>query len=165
MKCLVWGEVYEAAECPRCRFPDIQIMGDQKTALASLMPTIQAYRKNFLGNVKVELVAYRWKAQDGQVVPDCEEHMLLGTAGDLQKGEIWLANKFARIADVETISVTVCITVAGTSRKVQVPVPNLHQPELQQLGACLDDDLNLQLLLRNDTQLPTRSATVPLFPA
>lgn len=163
MKCLVCGKVYNAAECPRCHFPDIQFMGDQKAALASLEPKITAYRNNFLGSVKVELVAYRWKAHDGKVVPDCEERIFLGTAADLQKGEIWLADKFARIADQKKISVTVCITEADRSRKVQVMVPNLQQPELQQVGACMDEDLNLRLMLRNETQRSTRSAPVPLF--
>lgn len=163
MKCLVCEKVYEAAECPRCRFPNIQIMGDPKTALASLKPTIDAYRKNFLSSVKVELVAYRWKDQNGQVVLDREDRMLLGTADKLQQGDTWLKEKFARIADQKNITVTICITISGEKREVRIPVPNLHKAELQQLGARVDEECNLVLLLRNDTETPTKSKPVPLF--
>lgn len=163
MKCLVCGKNYEAAECPRCHFPDIQLMGDREAALASLMPTIQTYRKNFLSKVKVELVIYHWKDQNGQIVADYWEPLLLGTANDLLMSEIWLDQKFARIADLEMLSVTVCITVADERREEQVAIPNLHEPELQQLGAYVDEDFNLVLMLRNDTHLPVKSVPVLLL--
>lgn len=163
MKCLVCGKVYQAAECPRCRFPDIQIMGDRESALESLKPTIRSYRSNFLGNVTVELMMYHWKDHNGQIVLNYDEHILLGTAANLLNNEVWLANKFARIPDLKTITVTLRITAAGASRKVEVSVPNLLQPELQQLGASVDDNLNLCLRLRNETEQPTRSAPIPLL--
>ena len=164
MKCLVCGMVYEAAECPRCRFPYIQMVGDQESVFASLKPTIEAYRKSFFEKIKVELVAYRWKAVNDQIVLDHEEKMPLGTIAELQNGEVWLKDKFARIADVQRITVTVCITEGDSSRNIQVEIPNLHNAELQQLGARLDEECNLRLMLRNDTQPPTISVPVPLFP-
>lgn len=163
MKCLVCGKVYEAAECPRCRFPNIQMVGDREKALENLMPKISAYKTNFLSGVTVELVAYRWKDRDGQVVLDREERMPLGTAEELMRGEKWLAEKFARIPDREEISVTVCIMAGTEKREVLIVVPNLHKPELQQLGAGMDDACNLRILLRNDTEEPTSSAWIPLF--
>lgn len=163
MKCLVCGKNYEAAECPRCRFPDIQLMGDRDEALAQLMPTIRAYRANFLKGVTVELVAYRWKDLDGRVALDREDRITLGTADALQQGETWLEEKFARIPDQKEITVKVCITAGGEKRDVSIAVPNLHKPELQQLGVSVDGDCNLRLLLRNETEAPTTSAGVPLF--
>lgn len=165
MKCLVCGKDYDAAECPRCHFPNIQIMGDRDTALAQLMPTILAFRESFLGNVDVSLLIHHWKDRDGQIVPDREEYLRLGSAAELQKEERWLSNQFARIPDVEAISATVLVAVKNSIHHLQISVPNLQQPELQRLGARLDDDMNLRLLLRNDSQQPVSSAPVPLLPA
>lgn len=162
MKCLVCGKIHEAAECPRCSFPDIQIMGDQDKAMESLRPAIIAYRTNFLKTVRLELMTYRWKDQDGQVVLDREERMLLGSGDGLQQ-ETWLPEKFARIADQEKIPVTVRITAGEESRDAVISLPNLHEPQLQQLGAVIDGDCCLRLLLRNDTQEPVSSAPVSLF--
>ncbi len=165
MKCLVCGKVYEAAECPRCHFPDVQIMGNRQEELEKLKPTIDAYRQQFLSTVKVELMAYRWKDQDGQLVLDRTDRMLLGTANTLRQGEHWLTEQFARIADQKEISVTVCITAAEEKREVQVSLPNLLKQELQQIGAYVDGSWNLFLLLRNGTEAPTKSNPVPLFAA
>lgn len=165
MKCLVCGKIYEAAECPRCYFPDVQIMGNRQEELEKLKPTINAYRQQFLNTVKVELMAYRWKDQDGQLVLDRMDRMLLGTADTLQQGEHWLEEHFARIADQKEISVTVCITAGEEKREMQVVLPNLLKPELQQIGAYVDDDCNFFLLLRNETEAPTKSNPVPLFAA
>lgn len=164
MKCLVCGKEYEAAECPRCHFPDIQIVGDRDAFLATLMPTVQTFRAGFLGKVQVELIAYRWKDQNGQVVLDREDRMSLGTADILMQGEKWLPEQFARIPDKKEIPVRICISVSDEHREVQIAVPNLQQPELQQFGAKVDQDCNLILMLRNDSHAPTYSQPVPLLP-
>lgn len=164
MKCLVCGKVYEGVECPRCHFPDVQLMGDQKSALEKLMPTIQEYRSQFLSTVKVELLVYRGKDRDGRVVQGREERMLIGTAAELQNDGKWLTTKFARIPEQKAVRVTLRITAEGESRDVGLSVPNLHRPELQKLGARLDETLGLRVLLRNATQQPTESEPIPLFP-
>ena len=79
------------------------------------------------------------------------------------QGEIWLSEQFARIADVPELSVKVRIKSPDESREVKVTLPNLQQPELQQLGACIDQNCNLFLMLRNDSQAPTKSAPVPVL--
>lgn len=163
MKCLVCGKNYEAAECPRCRFPDIQLMGDRDEALAQLMPTIKAYRANFMKSVTVELVTYRWRDLEGRIALDREDRIMLGTADVLQQSEIWLEEQFARIPNEDEIKVKVCITAGGEKRDVSIAVPNLHKPELQRLGASVDGDCNLRLLLRNNTEESTTSAGTPLF--
>ena len=165
MKCLVCGKEYDAAECPRCHFPNIQIMGDRETALAQLMPTILAFRKTFLEKVEVSLLIYRWKEGDGRIVPDCEEYLPLGTAAALQAQETWVCGEFARIPDLETISVTVSVTAPDGIHRLQISVPNLPEPQLQQIGARLDEELQLQLLLRNASREGVSSAPVPLLGA
>ncbi len=163
MKCLVCGKEYEAAECPRCRFPNIQIVGDQEQALKAMMPTIEQYRRDFLNAVRIGLVIYRWKDQNGQLVMDRQEQKLLGTADELRRGEKWLEDKFARIADQKQISVTLSIAMAGEEKLVQASVPNLQKAELQQLGAKVDENCNLLLMLSNETEKPTISQPIALF--
>lgn len=163
MKCLVCGKEYEAAECPRCHFPDIQIVGDRQKALETMRPTIEKFRTAFLREVKIFLVIYRWKDENGQVVLHREEKKLLGAADELMKEEVWLAEKFARIANQKTITATVSVVMGGEERTVPIAIPNLQKPELQQLGASVDSDCHLHLLLRNDTEKPTMSQPVALF--
>lgn len=163
MKCLVCGKEYEAAECPRCHFPDVQLMGDREQALKNMMPTIQKYRQSFLNAIQISLVIYRWKDDKGKLVLDRQERKLLGTAEQLQRGEKWLEDKFARIADQKQITVTLSISMGGEERQVQVTVPNLQKAELQQLGAKVDEACNLQVMLCNDTEQPTVSQSVALF--
>lgn len=163
MKCLVCGKIYEGGECPRCQFPDVQIPGDREKAVANLKPAIDAYRMSFLQSIRVDIVAYRWKDQGGSVVLDREDRIPLGNGFELLQGEKWLPEKFARIPDQAALCVTVCVTAKDITRQIQVSLPNLHRAELQQIGADMDQDCNIRLLLRNDTDEPTRSEFVPLF--
>jgi hypothetical protein len=163
MKCLVCGKVYEGSECPRCQFPDVQLPGDREKALANLKPSIDAYRTTFLQSIKVALVIYRWKDQDGTVILDHEDHIPLGSGYELTQSEQWLSEKFARIPEAKQLSVTIRVTSAEGTQTKTIQVPNLQRAELQQLGAQMDDNCNIRLLLRNDTDSPVKSEFVPLF--
>ena len=164
MKCQVCGKEFDAAECPRCGFPDIQIPEvGREQALASLMPTINNWRSKFLNNIRVELVCYQWKAEGDKVVPNGRELKLLGTGEDLRKGAQWLDQWFARIPEQAKLTVTVMITAGQEKREQQIAVRNLTQPELQQIGAYLDDDFRLHLRLRNASEAVVDADPVPLF--
>lgn len=163
MKCLVCSKTYEAPECPRCGFPDVHIPGDQKQVLESLKPTIDEYRKNFLKRVQVQLVIYRWKDGAGVVALDREELLSVGSGEELLQGIRWLPKKFARIPDQETITVTLRVTAGEEAWDQRIEVPNLQRPELQQLGVSLDQNGNVWVMLRNDTDEPAGSVPVSLF--
>ena len=162
--CLVCGKKYETGDCPRCKFPDVQIPGmDREKALIHLKPAIEASRKAFLETVRVDVISYRWKDQDGTIVLDRKDALTLGTGTALTQGEVWLTGKFARIADEAFVPVKIRVTAGDEVTEKTVRVPNLQKPELQQLGAKLDQDLNITLLLRNDSQKPVQSDPTPLF--
>ena len=163
MKCLVCGKTYEAAECPRCGFPDVHIPGDQTQVLERMKPTIDEYKINFLKGVQLQLVTYRWKDRGGVVALDREELIPVGSGQELMQGIKWLPGKFARIADQAQITVTLRATTGEETRELRIPVPNLQKPELQQLGISMDQDGNLWVMLCNDTDEPAGSAPVPLF--
>lgn len=162
--CLVCGKQYEKGDCPRCQFPDVQIPGmEREKAIIHLQPMIDACKKNFLETIRVEVVSYRWKDQDGTIVQDRQEKMLLGSGTALRQGEVWLPAKFARIADEKAISVKLSVTTREGTAEKTIRVPNLHKPELQQLGAKMDDSYRITLMLRNDTEKPVSSEATPLF--
>lgn len=163
MKCLVCGTLHEAAECPRCHFPDIQIMGDQEKAMETLRPTIHAYRMDLLRSVQIALPAYRWKDHNGMIVADRRDWLSLGSGDALLEQEAWLPDRFARIAGPSELDVTVRITVGEKNYEQNIRLPNLPEPELQQIGAVIDRDCTLRLLLRNETRDPVSSCAVPLF--
>lgn len=164
MKCLVCGKNYEAAECPRCNFPYIQVpAAASESFLDSLRPTVNNYRETFLQKVELQIPVYRWKDQDGVVVEDRVETISLGTADQLKAGQRWLEEKFARIPDEKALPVTVSISAGGDTWERTISVPNLNQPELQQLGAAINDEYQLLLMLRNETEQNTVSDPVPLF--
>lgn len=162
--CLVCGKQYETGDCPRCKFPDVQIPGmEREQAIVQLKPVIEASRKAFLETVRVEVISYRWKDRNGTIVLDRKDCLELGTGTALAQGEVWLPGKFARIADEAEIPVKIRVTAGDEVIEKTIRVPNLHKPELQQLGAKLDQDFNITLLLRNDTQKSVQSAPVSLF--
>lgn len=161
--CLVCGKQYETGDCPRCQFPDVQIPGSREKAIQNLKPAIDSYRANFLTTVRVEVLSYYWKDNGGTLVLDREERRLLGTASELMKGEKWLDQAFARIPEAKLLPVRVAIVCGEESRLLTIPVPNLTGAELQKIGAVMDENCNLRLLLGSDTQTPTRSDPVAIF--
>ena len=163
MKCIVCGKEYEAAKCPRCHFDYIQV-SDQAPAevLQSLKQMVENYRQQFFTEVRLQIPIYYWKDQNGNVVEDRMELLYLGNAAGL-KETVWVEQKFARIPDEKELPITVRISAKGDSWEKTLSVPNLQQPELQQIGATVDKEGNLKLLLRNETGKPTESATVSLF--
>ena len=161
--CLVCGKQYETGDCPRCKFPDVQIPGSREKAIASLKPAIDSYRANFLTTIRVEVLSYHWKDQNGTLALDREERLTLGTASELMQGEKWLEQPFARIPDAKLLPVRIAIVYGEETRLLTVTVPNLPEAELQRIGAVLDADCNLRLLLGNSTQQPTYSEPVAIF--
>lgn len=162
--CLVCGKKYETGDCPRCKFPDVQIPGmEREKAVVHLKPVIEASRKAFLENIRVEVISYRWKNQDGTIVLDRKDCLALGTGTALAQGEVWLPGKFARIADEASVPVKLRVTAGDEVIEKNIRVPNLHKPELQQLGAKMDQNFNITLFLRNDSQNRVQSDPTPLF--
>lgn len=162
MVCLVCGKEYIGSECPRCRFPDVQFPGDPQKAIENLRPAIEVFRDQFLQSVKLEIAAFYWKDEDGTVVLDREERVLLAGGEELLQGPKWLAQEFARIPDEQWVSVTLYITVAGTLRQEQVMLPNIHSPQLQQIGAEMVGGGSIRLLLRNAANELTKSELIQL---
>ena len=162
MKCIVCGKEYEKGNCPVCNFPKIEFPGDPEEGLRAMKPAIDAYRDDFLGQVSIGIIAYQWKDDNGVIVSGGSERVRIGTGKELREHTQWLAEKFARIPDEEKIQVSLSVQVNGKGEERSVSIPNLMEAELQELGAVIDGDLNIQLLLRNSSG-STQSDKMPLF--
>ena len=162
MKCVVCGKEYEKDRCPVCGFPKVEFPGDPEEGLRAMRPAIEAYRDDFLSKVSIGVIVYQWKDDNGAIVLDRSERLQIGTGKELMGNTRWLAEKFARIPDEEGLQVNLSIRINGKDEERSVRIPNLMEPELQELGAAVDEALNIQLLLRNSSR-STQSEKMPLF--
>lgn len=162
MKCYVCGKQYEGNDCPRCRFPAVEIPNTTwEQGRQALTGTVAPFRTAFLNSIQVSLIAYHYRDENGVYVLDREEPISLGTGADLYGKELWLDQKFARLED-PTIRIRLRLTVRDNSRDEQVELPNLKAAELQQVGIAMDETFNIHLKLRNTSEEPTCSAAVEL---
>lgn len=162
MRCVVCGKEFFDKACPACQFPVIKFPGDPTEGMRAMKPKIDAYRDNFLAHVSVGIVTYTWKDGDGAIVLDKENELYFGTGAQLDQGECWISQKFARTPDVKNLDVQLVVYNNGNRTVRKMSLPNLFETELQEIGAALDEDLNIQLLLRNDSA-QTKSNKEPLF--
>ena len=162
MKCIVCGKDYEKDKCPVCSFPKIEFPADPEKGLREMKPAIDAYRDDFLGLVNIGVIAYQWKDDNGVIAMDRSERIQIGTGKELREHTVWLDEKFARIPDEETLRLSLSVQVNGKTEERSVSIPNLMEPELQEIGAAVDGALNIQLLLRNSSG-SAQSEKMPLF--
>lgn len=162
MKCLICNSSYEGFECPNCKFPYIAFPGDPEEGIRRMKPQIDAYRDAFLEKLSLGVVSYYWKEQDGRLVLDREEVRSIGSGKELQAGAVWLEQPFARLPEAESLTIRLALSLEGGNREFSVRLPNLLQPELQQLGAEMNEQMQIRLLLRNSSG-STASEWVSLF--
>lgn len=153
MKCFVCGHEHSAQECPRCAFPAIEIIGGPSSAAQKQLEILaQAHREEYLDAVALSVEVYYWQDQDGVLVEKSRQHLPIAQGRELLKGEQWLGQSFARIPEEKNLQVGLLIRRSGSETLHRVTLPNLPQPELQQLGIRLEDGLTVRLLLRNAQQ-------------
>ncbi len=162
MKCLICNTSYEGVECPNCKFPYIAFPGDPEEGIRQMKPQLDAYRAVFLERIRLGVVSFFWKEQEGSLVLDREEVRPIGSGKELCAGPVWLEQPFARLPEAESLSIRLALSLGGEKRELSVSVPNRLEPELQQLGAEMNEQMQLRLLLRNSSGC-SASEWVPLF--
>ncbi len=165
MKCPVCGKLHQEVECPRCSFPDIQLMGDWETEIKKFAPVMEQYKQALLRSVRIEIPVYTWKDSGGALVQDRLEWLPLGDGVQLLDTAVWCGRQFSRIPDVESLQVTVRVVCQEAPRQVTVTLPNRNVPKLQELGAAVQQDLTFRLLLRCQGEDAVSSAAIALFEA
>ena len=149
MKCLVCKKEFEGECCPRCDFPVIESPNVDEL-IQQLEGQIKEHRKAFENGIKLDLVIYRWKEEDGSVVLDRKDRLPFGSYAALKGRETWLAQKFARIPDAKSIDLQLVVSSQGTEKEIAVQVNNLLEPALQTVGIDVDAAYHLRLKLKND---------------
>ena len=162
MKCLICNTNYQGNECPNCKFPYIAFPGDAEEGIRRMKPQLDAYRRAFLERISLGVVSFFWKEQEGRLVLDREEVRPIGSGKELCAGTVWLKQPFARLPEAETLAIRLALTVDGETRELSVSLPNRLEPELQQLGAEMNEQMQLRLLLRNRSG-SSASEWIPLF--
>lgn len=163
MKCYVCGKIYEDKVCPRCKFPAVQIPNttweEGRQALAS---TIEPARAAFLNTIRISMIAYHHRDENGVYVLDREEEILLGSGPELLGKELWLDREFARMGEQKTVSIRLRIAIGEKKREEQIELPNPQAPELQKIGIAMDEQFFLRLKLTNASSETTVSEPVEL---
>lgn len=156
MKCLVCNKEFSGSVCPRCGYPVVE-SPDVDALLVSLRPQIETYRREFEQGIRIELVIFRWKEADGNVVLDRKELMSFGRYPELVGRVTWLPQQFARIPDAQRLDLQLQVTSLEMTREFIVPVQNLLEPALQCVGIEVSGDYRYRLKLKNDTGKITES--------
>ena len=169
--CLVCNKPFEGPKCPRCNFRAVEIVADYQNTLKKMEPRLQAERQRFYGKVTIGVMILRWKDQDGYLVLDRRDKVVLGTAWELWNQEGWNPNQVARIPEKEEIEVTLYVDYPTyskteevmTSHEISVKIPNLLKAELQQIGIRVHENNTFTVLLRNNGGEQSESQPVSLF--
>lgn len=150
--CIVCGNTFDEmteSACPCCRFPVLTPLGDNADALNSFAGQ---YQEEYLADVRLGVMCTTWKASGSTLVPDQEECVLFADGPALAGSDVWCSRQLARCAEGDSVTVRLVIEKGGRRRIVETPVPNLPQPQLQQVGVRLCDALHVCVLLRNEAQ-------------
>lgn len=137
--------------CPVCGFAQCDIIGDSKEAQNILNSMAEKHRNNFLKKYDLGVNIFTWKDKDGKLVLNEKKRLSFGSCDTLQKNVAWLKQKFARIPNQKFQTVELSVMINGAvSKDISVEIPALEESQLQQLGIRMNDDLTVNLLLRND---------------
>lgn len=149
MECRVCGKQYEGSLCPRCKFPNVEFSGSAEYAEQTIRAMADKHRVTFFENVSIGVVIYHWKDENGICVIDTEEQVSFGSLQAVQNKVVWINQMFARIQDVEQITVKFYISHDGSTITKEVVIPNLQDARLQEIGVKVDEKQYATLLLRN----------------
>lgn len=159
--CIVCGKNFDEnvnGACP-CQFPAIAVLGGAEDELIRFA---RQYRKDYLTDMRFGVVCTTWKASGDRLVSDRNEYVYFADGSTPAEQDVWCDRQLARCPDGGSVDVRLAVEKAGHSWVREVAVPNLTQPQLQQVGIRLcGDTLHARVLLRSGGQT-TESQPVSL---
>lgn len=164
MRCLACFETLPEGtqNCPRCGFIQYQVIGDTAEAVSALEQMALRHRGRFLQSYDLGVTVYTWQDRDGSVQLNQAQRRSFGTADALWGQTVWLDQPFARIPESE-LTVDLSVENGGETQVIPVTVPVPQEPQLQQLGIRMEQNLTVSLLIRNG-QTQTQSQPVSFLP-
>lgn len=152
MKCVACGKEVSGSNCTHCNFPVYEIVGDNvDESVAQIDEFAKLHRENYLNDVQVGVVAHKWQDIGGKIVEEYCAPMYFASGSDLKNGEVWSTESFARIPDIDVLTVKIAVKKGDLVVQADVQIPNLKEPELQKIGVRLEDKLQVRMLLKNDS--------------
>lgn len=152
MKCIVCSKELDSPlqPCPRCGFLQPAVVGDAAGAEAFIAGKAKKHKQELSSRYDIGLTIYRWKDQNGTVALQEEQRLSFGKGDALMEREVWLEQPFARIPEAAELELALSVAFgeeAPENKTVSVPVP--EGKHLLQVGARLDGDFSLRLMLKN----------------
>lgn len=151
--CVVCGKKFDenaSGACPYCRFPEITVLGGAEDEVIRFA---RQYRKEYLADMRFGVVCTTWRASGDKLVPDREEYVYFADGSVPAGQDVWCGRQLARCPDSASVMVRLAVEKAGRRWVREVAVPNLTQPQLQQVGIRLcGDTLHAQVLLRSGSR-------------
>ena len=160
MKCVVCGKDHDEHNCPICKFPKIVNLseGNDEEALDAIREMVERKRKQFLKGLTMGIVTYHWKDDGGELKVEREELLTVGDGLSLYQGTAWCDQKFARVEDADFIPVQVTVKGDNFERVVELEIPNLREPGLQEVGLSIAGQCEMTASLRNASGSTTSTA-------
>ena len=164
MKCLVCGKSFSGNECPICRFPVVEIPGDDfEAGIRALKPTIDKYRNDFAAKVTLGAVVYNYELsvklkENGSVVKP------FGKASELVGKTVWLDDSFENVNTRDMIPVNISVKVdKGADYRIAADIPNIKDSDKLMLGITMENDFSYSLILADMDGNSSSSAKMPLI--
>lgn len=164
MKCLICGKDHAAELCPICGFPRISTVGSvsMESIIEQNRQTIDQYREMFLEKVDVGIIIHHWKGEGDRIVLGSSERISIGSGLKLFGKAVWSDIVFARVSGAESIPISVSVMNEANESVLEAALPNLITPEVQRIGALINEKMELKLMLRSSSA-ESESEFYPLF--
>lgn len=155
MKCLACGKEASGSVCKHCQFPVIEIVGNSAAevdeSIANIQAHAQRHREEYLEDLRIGVMTYKWKEAYGRLVEDFHVPVYFAKGSDLRNGEVWYPEQFAAIPNAQTMTVKMVIMKGASESETDVQLPNPAGQGLQKVGFRLDDQLQVRMLLKNES--------------
>lgn len=167
MRCLVCNCQFEGNECPKCKFPVIQVPGNFESGKKTLEPIINDYKSKFEEKVSVGISLFHWKLVDNEVTLDKEEEILFGRLSDMKGRTVFIDRSFKRLSDRKNVEVDMFARVeqegCENTYKYKVTLPHYIKSENERLSITVYDDNSFVLNVIGDEGELLSSARYTLF--
>ncbi len=153
MRCLVCNNEYTGAECPFCKFPNVQINGDYDEGIKQLMPMINTHRQNFFGSFTVGLVLLR-RINDNSGSPQATSQTVsFGQIKTLINSTKWLDQQIVAYPNSDH-QIEMSIELDRLYEKTNLPVAirGFSNPDIVNIGIQVTDEYSFKILARNMNQ-------------
>ena len=144
MRCRFCSEEMAEGEirCSVCGFTHMNFTETGGSEVIKNM--LSAYRQRKLGNIRVELISYKYRMENGKINDLGEELIAVAQADKLEKGRLsWLDKDFYGIQTERNIDLKIRVT--GGEKREQTVTLKLPVCEKLNIGCVLENGLKIRI--------------------